>query len=531
MTIASFNNIASLGVIKDVQSENLPADNKVGLAWTDAQNMRFKGGSIVKMPGCETLIDTSSTIAPYFYTRIQKDSSSFYVYGGLNKMYCYYSGSHYNITRQSAGVDVNYNCNNDRLWTYTLLNGLPVFNNGVDAPQSWAVNQSTRMANLSGWKTNYTARVIRSFKAYLVAADVTTATPQHLGSRVMWSASALPGALPTSWDETDTTKDAGYQDLSDTEGDIIDMLPLKDVNVIYKSTSTYVMSYVGGTKIFSIVKAFPNIGMLAKNCATHFKGKHFVVTNDDVIIHDGFTYQSIIDNKNKRFLFTSINSSALQRTFVVPNYARSEIWICFATGVSTFPDQALVYNYEENTWTRRVLPSDTPCINESFVDIATVGTIDSYSSTLFADATFPFDYSKYNKTAWSLIVADKNNSKLYLMDQSVTTENGTEMICFVERQNLPIGADQTIKTIKRIYPKTTVAGSSVNKVLNIYVGAQMSLGQSVSWQGPYQFNMETDHKVDLMATGRYVSLKFLTNTDCDWSMENFDVEFIEKGRW
>ena len=53
-------------------------------------------------------------------------------------------------------------------------------------------------------------------------------------SRVFWSQPAEPDALPSTFDATDDTADAGWVDLADTAGDVVDCLPLGDVNIIYK---------------------------------------------------------------------------------------------------------------------------------------------------------------------------------------------------------------------------------------------------------------------------------------------------------
>jgi hypothetical protein len=312
MPVKSFNNLSTIGLIKDQNPRTLPVEDQPGFAWSDVQNFRFKDGVVEKMNGYEQLIDATSTITPYYTTRISNGSQSFYVYCGLNKIYTYYANSHYNITRQSGAVDVNYSASSSNQWNHCILNGFPIFNNGIDIPQTWnPINQSTRLNNLTNWPTSYKADVIRSYKAYLIALNITDAVPSVNVNKVKWSAAALPGALPTTWDITDPTNDAGEISLSDSEGYLVDCLTLNDYNIIYKSTSTYIMSYVGGNTVFSIRKLFPNIGMLSKNCAAYFEGKHFVVTNDDVIIHDGNTYQSIIDGKNKKYLFNNISEILL----------------------------------------------------------------------------------------------------------------------------------------------------------------------------------------------------------------------------
>lgn len=107
-----------------------------------------------------------------------------------------------------------------------------------------------------------------------------------------WSGAADPDSLPSTWDYTDPTNDAGQIPLSDSPGAVIDALELGDSLIIYKQRATYQMSYIGGNDIFGFQKIFPTTGMLAARCGCAIDNYHFVVTTDDVIVHDR-TFNSI----------------------------------------------------------------------------------------------------------------------------------------------------------------------------------------------------------------------------------------------
>jgi len=529
MSIVSFNNIASLGIAKDPVPVTLPANDKVGFAWTDAMNMRFKDGYITKMPGYELLFNCS--VAPYFSSRIDyTGATSIYLYAGLSKVYCMHNGTHYNITRQTTGVDVDYHADKDHMWNMTTLNNFPVLTNLADTPQAWTnVGPSNRLVNLPNWPTNYLAKVIRSYKAYLIALDVTNSLGNRNKNLIKWSTGALPGALPTTWDISDPTADAGEYQFSDSDGWLVDCLPLNDFNIIYKNSSTYIMSYVGGTEIFSIRKIFPSVGLLAPNCAAFFKGKHFAVTSDDVIVHDGFQYQSVIDGKNKRYLFKNINPNSIDRTFVVPNYENAEMWICFPTGSSTYANSALIFNYETGVWTRRALP-ETSHISSGFIDITDSVTWQA-ASTTWANTNVPWDKSRYNKISWSLSMCVPTDSKIYLIDKSnIINDNNIPAYAYLERINFPLSDDQHMKFVKRIWLKTNkVTGS--NDIINVHVGTSLTTTGEPVWQGPYTFNTVTDDKLDCLCFGRYISIRISTSTDLVWELHGFDVEVDNKGKW
>src|SRR5258706_476813 len=81
------------------------------------------------------------------------------------------------------------------------------------------------------------AKIIRSFGPYLLALNVTKGANIY-PHMVKWGHPADPGSVPSSWDETDETKDTGEKDLPDvTAGVIQDGLPLQGNFYVYKEGS------------------------------------------------------------------------------------------------------------------------------------------------------------------------------------------------------------------------------------------------------------------------------------------------------
>ena len=65
------------------------------------------------------------------------------------------------------------------------------------------------------------------------------------------------------------------------------VLPLGDVNIVYKEDSIWSMAFEGGQSIFGFRQLFDDVGILGRHCAKSFNNKHFVVSEDDVYVHDG----------------------------------------------------------------------------------------------------------------------------------------------------------------------------------------------------------------------------------------------------
>ena len=133
--------------------------------------------------------------------------------------------------------------------------------------------------------TVYT-KSIRAFRSFLVALNVTRGGVSY-PRVVKWSTEAGIQGVPSSWNETTSTVDAGEYELADTKGDILDGLQLRDTFMIYKEDATYSMSFVGTPFIFSFRQLSPTIGAISKNCVAEFDGGHAIFGKGNFYINDG----------------------------------------------------------------------------------------------------------------------------------------------------------------------------------------------------------------------------------------------------
>ena len=210
--------------------------------------IRDRHGAIQKTPGYKEVM-ASCPVAPYHIINLEVGSSNYWIIGGLAKIYVHNGSSWTNITRQTTGSDVNYNATAKEGWTSTILGGTLVMANGFDVPQFWALSSgvpstSTKMAALSNWSaTNHYPFSVRAFRSFLVALNVSKAGVPYT-RLVKWSHEAATQSVPSSWDETSSTVDAGEYELADTSGKIVDGMALGDTFMIYKEDSIYSMQFV-----------------------------------------------------------------------------------------------------------------------------------------------------------------------------------------------------------------------------------------------------------------------------------------------
>jgi hypothetical protein len=225
-------NCGSVGVIKDTGIPNLSM-----AAWTDARNIRFLDGAALQFLGHGEVYATPA-FAPQFIMPMFVAGARYWIYHTATKSYAVTSASgvatHTDITHASARAGVV------NQWSGCVFGGIPVFVDGgvTKVPMYWDQNLANNFVDLTAWPASTYCEVIRSFKNLLVTGNITK-TATNYPFMIKWSNLAEPGALPTSWDITDDTVEAGEFDIADDQYPIVDLLGLKDSLIVYKTASTY----------------------------------------------------------------------------------------------------------------------------------------------------------------------------------------------------------------------------------------------------------------------------------------------------
>lgn len=512
--------IPFVGLNKDLSAEDLPLG-----AVTDARNVRFREGYAEQFLG---QVDAygAAPIAPVSAFPVRIGSDRYWLALSQTKAYAVSGspGTWTNVTRQTAGVDVNYAASLDTLWNGGVLNGVPIVNNGVDAPQMWLPPATgTKLVALTAWPANTTARVLRPFRNYMFAFDVTKAGTRY-PHRVKWSHPADPGSVPVSWDEADATKDAGETDL-DGAGYLVDARPLRQSLIIYKENSTHICNFTGAPFIFSFQQLFSASGMLSADCAVEIDGAHVVLTASDVIMHDGSSVRSLLDKATRRWLFQNIDSTAYDRCFLTKNVYFNEVWICFPELGQTACTKALVYNYKDGTISLRDLP-DVTSGNTGLVDVTATTSIDSKTQPIDSYLT-SFDENEFGAQLERTLLCAPARPALALVD-SGTQFFGSFISSMVERTGLTFGDPNKVKTVRRVRPRFR---APTGTVITFRIGGHMDLYGAVTWSDPVSFTVGTDVSVDAFATGRFGAYRIESSSAYQWRLDGMDFDFTERGGW
>jgi hypothetical protein len=242
------------------------------------------------------------------------------------------------------------------------------------------------------------------------------------------------------------------------------------------------------------------------------------MSTNDVIVHNGNSLASIIDDKMKTLLFSEIDTTNFSKTFLVHNKIENEVWICYPKTNATngFPDKALIWNYRDDTWTTRELPN-VNYIGKGLVNPALTNTWTA-ATTTWKTNTLAWAQQEYNPSIDSLLFCGTNGTKIYLGD-SGTTFDGTSFTTTLERTGLHAGRTDAIKKISRIYPRIKGTGT-----VDISVGTEISPFEGVSYADPVTYTIGTDSKVDCKVRGRYIAVRFESDADTTFSVSGFTLE-------
>lgn len=531
MPIVDINDVASIGQVNDLAPYLLPPE-----AWTQVLNARYNGDRVERMSGWEeTLIDAGGRMyAPHFLIPVKTDAQTFWVYTSLTKAAVFDGTDDSDITRTSGG---DYAATSTQDWNATILGGILVLNNGVDVPQMWpTASAATPLEALSNWTSTLRAKILRSFGSFLIAFNLTD-NGTRLASSLQWSHPADPGTVPGSWAIDDPTFDGGRKD-TPSGGAILEALQLGDIMMIYKETAFWKLRFVGGQEIMETKPWLEDIGILAPRCAcANGNGlRHVVVTQDDIITHNGNSVESVLTDRQKQTLFNDLNRDAVDACFLFLNSAKDEIWFCYPPSGETTATKALIWNYKRGRGAISYADGIT-------FRNAAVGDLEGVDEATWEDGeeTWAEEVGAWSEVSRrKLVVCDPTNSKFYQLDKGVTRD-GVVYAATALRTGLSIiGRDrkgqwiedhQVLKMVDSIWPKVSEGP------INVRVGYQDVVDGPVTWQGYVSFDPTTDMYIHpltdetLPGSGRGVALEFSTTAAVEWALTGYKMDLKTLGQF
>lgn len=508
---------APLGIAPDLTQSAAPPD-----VWTIVRNAYARNG--MERPRGVAEIWPDQLVVPRWLLPTRSATSPYFWLYGHNSGIGGTDGANFDLTPVGFVGNSAFN-----VWSGGNLNDVPVMCNGA-VPWWWDGLTASPLAVLPGWPVGWRTRAIRPFKYHLIAMDVDAGTGDYIPDLLHWSAAAAPGTVPASWVPS-AANEAGSAQLSSTPGGIVDGAPLRGTFVIYKETSAYIMQYVGGANVMNVSQLFSDVGILTRNCIAELENLHVVLTDGDVIAHDGQTAQSIADSTIRRTLLQVIDASSQKACFVFPHTPPGEVWICVPEPGATYPTIAAVWDRQRAKWGVRDLTTTRPShIAQGVVPYAaTFGTrwVDG-GATTWAETTWAWEYSGPSPSKFSLMGASSLRTVLVTFDQT-NADLGAIVRGSLERRLLDFASPDTVKTVRRVWIKA--AGPTGCK-LGVQIAGSLSPGEQPTY-GPIAY-VEPGVRMDapLYATGRYISIKITDACESvlqPWRINDVTFEFDERG--
>ena len=431
-------------------------------------------------------------------------------------------GTHNDITPLGGIVATNQR----NAFTGGELNGVPVWNQPAEFPYFWDGVVANPAAPIPGWPVNQLAGFLRPYKFHLVAGLIDPGVGQFDPDLVVWSDRAIPGAIPTEWVPS-ATNEAGSVSIGATPGVVIDALALRGSLYIYKSTSTYRLTYVGGAQVMRSELVFPESGMMGRNCVAALNTFHCVLTDNDVVVHDGQNLRSIANDRIRRDIFARIDPDNFPNSFVLANSNEREFWICIPEVGSTYPSIAYVWNAPDDAWGIRELTETPPHIAPGRVivqppDTTWDGQVGDWDSQVNRWDTSGVVVGRYD-----LLSAGFFQDQLYLLEQTAL-DDGAAVQAVVQRVTLDLGEPESVKFLKAVW--LSVDGTAGTQ-LRVRVAGQLQPQDPIVWGDYLSYVVASgQRKVDTSVMGRFLSLEISSIEAQDrWRVPDVTLEIERSG--
>jgi hypothetical protein len=537
MAILPIRDLGSAGTVTDVSPYNLPLN-----AFSRSVNIRFDEGKARRSPIFRSMLPNLAFTPRFCFGIVPSTGFDTVVVASDDyQLHEYVSGS---MNNRSGTISSNVD---PRPFTSTQLANVAYVNRPDKVP-SFRGPGGTNFAALNNWPSNYRCESLRSFGDVLIALNTSEGATSY-PTRVRFSDITLSNTVPTTWDESDTTASAGFNDLVQMDTPIVDGGTLGSNFIIYSSTQVWLMEFTGGTFLYNFRKLYTDCGMINQNCFTEVDGKHFVFGPRDIYVHDATSKQSICDERVKQFIYQGLNASKADRCFVHHSSELNLIYFCYVSGdeLVGFPNtdrcnRAAVYNYKNNTWSFADLP------DVASASLANVNTVETYgtASGLTYNTVGGSYYDQEDSFARHSVFVGPSSSangitsnKIYVMDLA---DNGQVSFSYDTEANKPamlerVGIDldeaqnelRGYKNISRIYPQAMTKNTD-DTTLSFQFGAADVPNGTPNYDNAVTFDLNLDYKIDTRAAGRYLSYKITVADQKDFEFSGFDLEVTATGR-
>lgn len=483
--------------------------------YTEATNVEFRNGFAQRIGG-ERAAYTQNTVNPVFHLLNVRapggvSESNFWLVFGEDEVQALETSNIDDISGSALSAVIY-----PWQWSSTLLNNIPCFTNGLDAPRYWAGDAGTPSADLPVWPVGTICKSIAAFKFHLFALDI-DGPSGHFESQIMWSDAAPAGTVPSTWTAA-ATNEAGDAILADTPGPCMCALPLQDTLLIFKRSSTYGVNYVGPPHIFDVKLLDGARGALTRHAVADIGGKIFVVADGDVLLTDGINWQSVAQGRVKDYLFSQLSQASYENLYVVFHRAKNEVWLCYPIAGEAYCSEAIVYNVASDAWGVRSLIENTYAAVGIVNDLAIDESWDADSEAWDDDGSY-WNSANFSLATEQLLTSENSVTLTLIDDETATAINAT-----VIRNDLSMNEPERFKFVKRVHVRT----SSVPGTLYVSVGARNVVTDAITWSTEQTLTPPASF-INVLIMGKFISVRVRSEDEEVWVLSGLDLEYEVRG--
>jgi hypothetical protein len=398
-----------------------------------------------------------------------------------------------------------------------LINGYPVILVADNAPCHWPQTGNTVPATSDSGSTTWdlgNCRALWVFKNHVFVGDV-----GGNANAIAWS-DAIPPSVSAGTTGFDfyprATNQAGDADLGEATK-IINGLPLGRSCMIYGLSDTYVCDFVGGNNVFSFRLFSGETGAVARHAIADIGNAHVVITQDDIVLNDGRSIQSIADSFARRYFFENYDSDFIRDAWVVHNRRASEVWVGIPASVGGCRE-TLVYDLTTRKWgirqtgSRNNAESSLTSVAYGIAEDSSINLTWGTQTDTWATVNFTWDGLGFEGQQETLVggeqIAVANDGRLVQLNVGTTDSDGDTITTELRRWGMDLGEPETVKTITGIY----LNGRFNADTTEIRVRGRMTENSDPAWKPWRGQDVTQNQKYSVFATGRLIDLEMRTSS-------------------
>lgn len=503
----------SKGLNADISAHELQPEN-----FSDGNNFKVNFDHITSFAGATLLTTPSYNNGAAFIDAVKTGDDLYYVALGFDKSQVYDGTTWSDIT--STDLSANPMSPSDALvWVNCKLGRIPIYNNFNHYPEYWSPQSTSQILQPLEFSPGVTwkarglkAKIVRAHKDFLFAIGLQDgATEYPLAYR--WSHPADANGLPYTWDETDLSAIAGLSSIGGSGGNLVDGLTLRDSFVIYSESAINILDYTGDEFVWRRSELSKSFGLAAPNCVVEVMGKHYFLSDSDVLVTDGNSISSILTGRVRSKFAADLSSQYFTRSFLVADTGEKEIWVCYPAQDSVYPSTALIYNWEtQSVAFRDIFPAMTSMAYSNVLRQAYTWANADYDWT--TDKRWNLDpASPFAKT---LIGVNPSTSAIYTLEDDKSLPSNS----FIERTGLILGSQVDATTIVSVYPKITSQGQ-----VKVQLGSIDEAGGPIRWK-PYDvYTPLSQRKIERRTTGKLHCFRIESIGSDRFNYSGMDIEY------